>query len=83
MITLPVKATSIYVQVGAFSQYDNANRLRAKLSTMGATKVTQASVEGLPFFRVRMGPAVTVDDADRLLDLVVRAGYHDARIVVE
>ncbi len=83
VITLPVKATSIYVQVGAFSQYDNANRLRAKLSTMGATKVTQASVEGLPFFRVRMGPAVTVDDADRLLDLVVRAGYHDARIVVE
>ena len=83
VITLPVKATSIYVQVGAFSQYDNANRLRAKLSTMGATKVTQASVDGLPFFRVRMGPAVTVDDADRLLDLVVRAGYHDARIVVE
>jgi len=83
VITLPVKATSIYVQVGAFSQYDNANRLRAKLSTMGATKVTQASVDGLPFFRVRMGPATTVDDADRLLDLVVRAGYHDARIVVE
>ena len=83
VITMPVKATSIYVQVGAFSQYDNANRLRAKLSTMGSTKVTQASVDGLPFFRVRMGPATTVDDADRLLDLVVRAGYHDARIVVE
>jgi len=83
VITVPVKATSIYVQVGAFSQYDNANRLRAKLSAMGSTKVTQASVDGLPFFRVRMGPATTVDDADRLLDLVVRAGYHDARIVVE
>lgn len=83
VITVPVKATSIYVQVGAFSQLDNANRLRAKLSTMGSTKVTQASVDGLPFFRVRMGPATTVDDADRLLDLVVRAGYHDARIVVE
>ena len=81
--TVAVKATSIYVQVGAFSQYDNANRLRGKLVGMGATKVTQASVDGQAFFRVRVGPAGSVDDADRLLGLVVQAGYHDARIVVE
>ena len=81
--TVPVKATSIYVQVGAFSQYDNANRLRGKLTSVAATKVTQASVDGQAFFRVRVGPAASVDDADRLLGLVVQAGYHDARIVVE
>lgn len=79
----PVSPTSIYVQVGAFSQYDNADRLRARLTSIGHTKVTQVNVDGLPFFRVRMGPVTTVSDADQLLDRVVRAGYHDARIVVE
>ena len=80
---LPVQPTSIYVQVGAFAQYDNANRLRARLQQLGPTQVTQVSVAGQPFFRVWMGPAVSVPEADRLLDQVVRAGYHDARIVVE
>ncbi len=79
----PVKPTSIYVQVGAFSQYDNASRLRAKVAVMGASKITEASIDGQAFYRVRVGPASSVDDADRLLDLAVRAGYHDARIVVE
>ena len=81
--TVPVRATSIYVQVGAFSQYDNANRLRGKLAAMGGATITEASVDGQAFFRVRVGPAASVDDADRLLGRVVQAGFHDARIVVE
>jgi len=80
---VPVTPTSIYVQVGAFAQYANANRLKARLASLGPTKVSQATVNGQPFFRVRLGPASNVPDADHLLDLVVRAGYHDARIVVE
>ncbi|HEY6335896.1 MAG TPA: septal ring lytic transglycosylase RlpA family protein [Alphaproteobacteria bacterium] len=80
---VPVTATSIYVQVGAFSKYENANRLRAKLETLAPTKISQANVDGQPFFRVRLGPAANVPDADRLLGQMVQAGYHDARIVVE
>ncbi|MFI4988604.1 MAG: SPOR domain-containing protein, partial [Alphaproteobacteria bacterium] len=80
----PVRPTAIFVQVGAFSQYDNASRLRAKAAAaMGATKISEANVAGQAFYRVRIGPAASVDDADKLLDLAVRAGYHDARIVVE
>jgi rare lipoprotein A len=78
-----VKPSSIFVQVGAFGQYDNANRLRAKLLHMGPSKITQVNVDGQPFFRVRLGPTASVADADSLLDQVVKAGYHDARIVVE
>lgn len=80
---VPVRPTSIFVQVGAFSQYDNANRVRAKLSPIAPTKVSQVNVGGEPFFRVRIGPATSVTDADQLLDQMVKAGYHDARIVVE
>ncbi len=80
---LPVPPTSIYVQVGAFTHYDYADRLRAQLQQLGPTQVTQATVAGQPFFRVWMGPTESVPEADRLLDQVVRAGYHGARIVVE
>lgn len=80
---MPVSPTSIYVQVGAFSRYDNADRLRARLVPIGQANVTQVNVDGSPFFRVRMGPVTSVSKADLLLDRVVRAGYHDARIVVE
>lgn len=79
----PIQPTSIYVQVGSFGQFDNANRLRVRLQQIGPTQVTQVSVSGQPFFRVWMGPADSVPEADRLLDQLVRAGYHDARIVVE
>lgn len=78
-----VAPTAIYVQVGAFSQFENANRMRVRLASLGPAKVTQTNVDGLPFFRVRLGPAATVPEADKLLDLAVRAGYHDARIVIE
>ncbi|HYB11095.1 MAG TPA: septal ring lytic transglycosylase RlpA family protein [Alphaproteobacteria bacterium] len=80
---VPVTVTSIYVQVGAFSKYENANKLRAKLASTAPTTISQANVDGQPFFRVRLGPAANVPDADRLLGQMVQAGYHDARIVVE
>lgn len=80
---LPVPPTSIYVQVAAFTHYDYADRLRAELQQLGPTRVSQATIAGQPFFRVWMGPADSVPEADKLLDQVVRAGYHGARIVVE
>jgi rare lipoprotein A len=80
---VPTRPSSIFVQIGAFTQYDNADRLVARLSPIGPAKVTQIDVDGLPFFRVRLGPVANVPAADKLLDRLVRSGYHDARIVVE
>jgi len=83
MTPQPVQPTSIYVQVAAFANYDNADRLRTQLQQLGPTQITPATVAGKPFFRVWMGPADSVPEADRLLDQVVRAGYRGARIVVQ
>jgi rare lipoprotein A len=80
---VPTRPSSIFVQIGAFSEYQNADRLVARLSPIGPAKVTQIDVDGLPFFRVRLGPVANVPAADQLLDQLVRSGYHDARIVVE
>jgi len=79
----PVRPTNIFVQAGAFTQYDNANRLRARLSGLGPTRVTRVDIAGQLFFRVRLGPIASVGEADRLLALMIDAGYPEARIVVD
>ncbi|MCW5731476.1 MAG: septal ring lytic transglycosylase RlpA family protein [Alphaproteobacteria bacterium] len=80
---LPVQPTGIFVQAGAFSQFDNANRLRARLSVIGPAAVNQVNVRGQDFFRVRVGPLASVEEADRALAQVISVGQSDARIVVD
>jgi rare lipoprotein A len=77
-----VKPSSIYVQAGSFGVQENAERLRAKLATVGRTDIFSAIVDGRTFYRVRVGPVGTVDEADALLNRVVGAGANGAKIVV-
>ena len=79
----PVADTSIFVQAGAFTQYANANRLRAKLSPLGEAQIDRAMVDDREFFRVRLGPVRDVATADKLLNRVVDRGYTRARVVVD
>ena len=83
VIQVPVVDTGIYVQAGAFSQFDNANRARAILSQVGDVKVSQVLVNGVDLFRVRVGPVANVAEADMLLERMVGVGYPDARIIVD
>jgi rare lipoprotein A len=78
-----VRATQIYIQAGAFTRQDNAQRAKSKLDPLGSVRVTGVRSQGLDLFRVRLGPIETVDEADRLLARVVDGGLTDARIVVE
>jgi rare lipoprotein A len=80
---VPVSPTRIYIQAGAFSDKTNAERVRTRLSSIGAVSVTPVPVNGRELFRVRLGPIENVDQADSLLSEVVRAGYSGARTVVE
>ncbi len=79
----PVSRTNIFVQAGAYSHFDNANKARARLSSVGPVKVTSVLIKGRDLFRVRVGPISTVKDADRMLERVTASGYPDARIVVD
>jgi rare lipoprotein A len=83
VVTVPVRATNIYVQAGAFARAENANRLKAKLANLGNVRVSGSYVNGASFYRVRIGPLNSVDEADRLLDRVVDSGVPEARIVVD
>lgn len=79
----PVGSSEIFIQAGAFIDYNNANILSARLSSLGPTKVSQVLVNGQDFYRVRVGPVGDINEADRVLSSLIDTGHHDARIIIE
>ncbi len=80
---MPVKSSQIFIQAGAFSQPDNANRVKSRIEQLGTVKVTGVRAQGIDMYRVRLGPIPSVEEADRLLSQVVGSGLAEARIVVD
>ncbi len=80
---LPVSPTGIYVQAGAFSQLENALRMRDRVFDMGPTQISRFAVSGSEIYRVRIGPLGNVDVADATLSQVLNAGVGEARLIVE
>ena len=78
-----VKPSSIYVQAGSFTVYDNATRLSSTLGQIASTSVQETTVNGTRFYRVRVGPIANVAEADRVLNKVVNMGNGNAIIVVD
>lgn len=81
---VPVPATEIYVQVGAFSDLGNALRLRDRMyrdhSSAGISRVQFGTEE---LYRVRIGPFASVEGADIMLAQVLSGAASEARLVVE
>lgn len=75
--------TRLYVQAGAFSSYDNARRVVARLRGAGGLKISSIDRDGQRLYRVRMGPFNDVADADAALARVTSLGGNDAQIVVD
>lgn len=82
---IPISSNQrVYVQAGAFSAVENAERLAAALRSIGTVELTPFEPgNGKKFFRVRLGPLASMDQADSLLGQVVAMGHGNARIVVE
>jgi len=79
---VPVTPTQIFIQAGAFGVYENANRVKARLSGVGNVEISPVLVDGRDLYRVRVGPISNVEEADRVLERVGGAGYNEARIIV-
>ena len=78
-----VSPTNIFVQAGAYASFESANRTRAMLSRIGQVKISSVLINGRDLFRVRVGPLTSVEEADRKLEMVIGAGYPDARVIVD
>ena len=80
--TAPVE-TDLWVQIGAFHSEDNARAVLDRLSSVGRGQITPALRDGQTLYRSRLGPVATVEQADALLDDVLKQGFNGARIVVD
>jgi rare lipoprotein A len=74
-------SSGFYVQTGAFTTPENAERQRGAVSSYGASEISQASAGGRDVYRVRLGPYTTSDAAGIVADRLKRSGYGDARVV--
>ncbi len=72
-----------FVQAGAFADGGNASRAGMQLAHLAPVVITYGAPEGPNFYRVRLGPLASADEANRVLAEVIRAGYPGSRVVME
>lgn len=77
----PVTATGIFVQAGSFTVYENAENVKKQFSGLAPVSIEPVMVKGRQFYRVKLGPIATVEQADTILDEVVRAGNGTAKVI--
>lgn len=78
-------AVSLYLQVGAFGDSANAQKLRARLHSHGISNVVIRSDESSEpvLYRVRLGPISNVDEYDALLERIADIDIEDTHLVTE
>lgn len=70
-----------YVQVGAFSNRFNAEKLQQRVADIAATEISPAQVNGGSVYRVRMGPFVSDDAALEVMERAHGMGLNDAKLI--
>lgn len=74
-------ASGYFVQVASYSDPDNATRARTRLSSLGPVSVTPVEAGMSTFYRVRVGPLKSAEQASSALERVRASGHHDAKLV--
>lgn len=73
----------LYLQVGAFSEAGNADRLERELRRLTSRRIYIAhEAGGRHLYRVQIGPLHTVDESDSLQERILRAGLGHAITVI-
>jgi rare lipoprotein A len=82
--TVPVPR-ALFIQAGAFSDPNNAERLMEKLRGGGYGKVfvRDNEIAGRRMYRVRIGPVPNVAEFDRIVAALERVGVNDAHLALD
>ena len=80
--TGPATTVALYIQVGAYADPDNAQRVLDRLQSSGIPHVFSlaSSGAGRSLRRVRIGPIATVEEFDALAARLTALGYPEARL---
>jgi rare lipoprotein A len=83
----PVRAINapVFLQVGAFSNLLNAERLRSDIAghDVGSVRIVEADTENGKFFKVQVGPLANHGEAERIAQTLKPLGINAARTVVD
>jgi len=83
----PVKSAKggVFLQVGSFSSWDNAIKLRDRLEAKNIKPVSIATVrvKDTRYFRVRVGPLDNLGVAEGISNQVSALGIQDSRVIIE
>ncbi len=72
-----------FAQAGVFASAENVRKLTARISSVGAVKVTNMEHNGASLQRVLVGPFSSSDKAEKARIKLVSLGVPDARVVHE
>jgi rare lipoprotein A len=74
-----------YLQVAAFSDRHNAERLRRKLMALepASVRIDSTSRSGNPFYRVRIGPISSLTEAGKLAARVSSLGLGEPKLLLD
>ncbi len=78
-----VSPKGYFVQAGAFSNIENAERLKSQLSDFGRAEIFEKTIQDTVLFRVRIGPFETPEKTIEIIDKLESSGFEGARLVEE
>jgi rare lipoprotein A len=76
----------LYLQVGAFTSRDNAERLKRRLATTAPSEklhISEGNANQQHIYRVRIGPLNSVESADQLTQSLLQYGIESPRVVID
>jgi len=78
----PAQTVALYIQVGAYRDEGNAQRVVRRLQDSGVPHVFSLAqaAQPRPLRRVRIGPIATVEEFDQLAARLATLGYPEARL---
>ena len=86
----PTKAVAsdpvLYLQLGAFSERSNAERLRSRLAGIdlpGELHISEAVSRQQRVYRVRVGPLQSAESADQATQILATRGITSPRVVID
>ncbi len=75
---------ALYIQAGAFTSQHNASKLQRQLNDLFPEQNVQLAQNNQDrLFRVRVGPISTVDEADRVAQIISDNGYPTPHVILE
>jgi rare lipoprotein A len=80
----PQHQPKLYLQIGAFRNYQHASALKARIAalTHRAVRIQSTPAHESGLFKVQVGPLVGVGESDRLKTTLENSGYGDAITVI-